>query len=311
MGDDGTNAMLAYLSDYDWQKGRYAGGDNKAAYKKHMLSAMGRVIDRLSEIGTFSFDEAPTEKVTRLAFRNSLCTHSVKCRLEIEYVPCGKVEGLRASVTAAIRYTENMLRAALGVKSRLSIIGLPDEYKRLIDGYFNGIYDRVNRERIKANTPEYEKMYDAENTGLSLNGADEIERASWSTTQRLICEEDTEDETPLENGPSDDIVPADMITAGSAPDENAEIVSAVSEEDRYGLTLAEIRFLRAVFDGSSDGVREISRELGEEALTVAERINEAFSDAFGDIVIEGDEFQLNVIEDYKEEIEEWLMKRMK
>ncbi len=307
MGDDGTNAMLAYLSDYDWQKGRYAGGDNKEAYRKHMLSAMGRVIDRLSEIGTFSFNEAPTEKVTRLAFHNSLCTHSVKCRLEIEYVPCGKAEELRSSVTAAIRYTENMLRAALSVKSRLSVIGLPDEYKKLIDGYFNGIYDRVNRERIKANIPEYEKMYDAENTGLSINGADEIERASWITTQRLVSEEYQEDEAPER-----DSTLGDNAAFDGNPDNMAEgNGGAYSEEDLYGLSFAEVRFLRAVLDENQDGVREICRELGEEALAVVERINEAFSDSFGDIVIEGDEYGLNIIEDYKEEIEEWLMKRMK
>ena len=44
--------------------------------------------------------------------------------------------------------------------------------------------------------------------------------------------------------------------------------------------------------------------MDEEAMV--ERINEAFSDGFGDVIIEdtGDGFA--IIEDYKEEITEWL-----
>ena len=292
MGDDGTNAMLAYLSDYDWRKARYAGGESKDVYRKHMLSAMGLVIDRLSEIGALSSADSPTEKTTRLAFRNSLCTHSVKSRLEIEYIPCGKADGVRTAVTAAIRYTENMLRAALGVKSRLAVIGLPDEYKRIIDGYFNQFYERVNKERIKQNIPEYEKLYDAEEKGFSIDGADEIERASWSTTARLVSEEDAEDEPVAE-------------TPAHTPEETQ------TAEDLYGLSMTELEFLRAVLTEEYSRAREVCAELGEEALTVAERINEAFSDGFGDVILDVSEDPINIIEDYKEEIEEWLMKRMK
>ena len=299
MGEDGTNAMLAYLSDYDWQKGRYAGGDNKAAYKKHMLSAMGRVIDHLTETGELSKRVQRTEKIIRPAFRGSLCTHSVKCRLEIEYVPCGKAEHVRMAVTAAIRYTENMLRSALGVKSRLSVTGLPDEYKRLIDAYFNGFYERVNRERIKANTPEYEKLYDAEDSGLSLDGADEIERASWSTTARLVVEEENVEEEPR-------VADSARDTASSEADGQS-----CADADMLGLDAAETDFLRAAQDGDVESIRRISSEKREEPLTIAERINEAFYDSLGDIILEGEGFEITVIEDYKEEIEEWLTKRMK
>ena len=296
MGEDGVNAMLAYLSDYDWQKGRYAGGDNKAAYRKHLLSAMGRVIEHLSATGELSGTDQSTERVTRNAFRNSLCTHSVKCKLEIEYVPCGKAEHLRASVTSAIKYTENRLRAALGVKSRLSVIALPDEYKRLIDGYFDSIYERVNKERIKASIPEYEKLYDTEHTEMSIDGADEIERASWTTTARLIAEDEPEFEAPVVSEP----INAPMET------EDEPLTG-----DSYGLTASEIAFLRAVSDNDADALKNICEDIGSEALTVAERINEAFSDGFGDVVIEGDADGLNIIEDYEEEIKEWLMKRMR
>jgi hypothetical protein len=301
MGEDGVNAMLAYLSDYDWQKGRYAGGDNKAAYRKHMLSAMGRIIDLLWKSGELSNRSQSTERISRSAFRGSLCTHSVKSRLEIEFIPCGKSENLRISVTAAIRYTENLLRAALGVKSRLAVISLPNEFKKLIDEYFDGYYKRVNRERIKANIPEYERMYDAENTGLSINGADEIERASWITTARLVVDEaEPEDALPVS---SEEVAVAIEYSNNTAP--------LCREEDTYDLSGEEIKLLYALLIGDDVGIRDICREIGDELLTVAERINEAFSDGFGDIILDFCSDNVTVIEDYKEEIKEWLMKRMK
>ena len=300
MGEDGTNAILAYLSDYDWQKGKYAGGDSKSAYRKHMLSAMGRLVEHIAETGEFSSQNQKTEKIVRNAFRNSLCTHSVKCRLEIEYIPCGKAEHLRKSVTAAIRYTENLLRAALGIKSRLSVIGLPDEYKKIIDVYFNEFYERVNRERIKASAPEYEKLYDAEETELSISSADEIERASWSTTARLVAENDVDGQNTEYYDLAEDVIT-----------ETQEQESQEDNIDCLGLGSMDMNFLRAAQNGDFDSIRKICAEIQEEPLTVAERINEAFSDSFGDIILEGDGCEITTIEDYKEEIEEWLTQRMK
>ena len=44
--------------------------------------------------------------------------------------------------------------------------------------------------------------------------------------------------------------------------------------------------------------------MDEEAMV--ERINEAFSDGFGDVIIENTGDGFAIIEDYKEEITEWL-----
>lgn len=294
MGASGVDVMLAYLSDYDWRRGKYAGGDTKEVYSKHLLSAMGALINRLWDSGEIFNSENGTAHIKRKAFRNSLCTHSVKCQLDIEYIPASASGAIRGSVTAALRYTENRLRALIGTKSRLAVKGLPDAYKAVIDEYFDGLFAKVNKTRIAESQPEYEKLYDAEDSELSLDGADEIERSSWSTTARLVSEEE---EVTLQPEPEVSIERAEAI--------------AQSDSDTYGLTAGEMRFIGAILSGDSRKMLSLAKELRDDPTAIAERINEAFADGFGDVIIEGESPDYNIIEDYKEDIKEWLLKVMK
>ena len=174
-GNDGIEAMIAYLSDYDWRKTKYAEGENREIFRNHMLGALGLVISRYLKSNSFISEEPAVLK--RDAFPHSLCTHAVKCKLEIEYVPLSKDEKLRNVVTAAVRYTENKLRALIGVKSRLGIKEMFDDVRYLIDGYFDNIFEIERRRRERECAPEYEHLYDAESKELSFSDADEIERA--------------------------------------------------------------------------------------------------------------------------------------
>jgi len=45
--------------------------------------------------------------------------------------------------------------------------------------------------------------------------------------------------------------------------------------------------------------------------SIADQINEAFADGFGDVILELGEECYKVIDDYKEEIETWLLKIQK
>lgn len=291
MGIDGMSAMLAYLSEYDWRRGKYAGGDNRAAYEKHMLGAMSRLIYKIFECEELYSESASTTRLSRSAFKNSLCTHSVKCRLEVDYVPLAKAENLRSFVTAAVRYTENKLRAFLGVKSRLAVKDLPDDYKYIIDSYFDEAFERVNRERVNAAKPEYEKLYDACSEALSFEGADEIERESWSTTARLVAESD-----------DDVIIPVLNPEASNEKTETDEVGEALE----CGLNITELRFINAVRNLDTDEIKRISDEAGMMPDSFAETINEKTSESFGDVIIEGDYPEMGLIEDYEEDIEKWL-----
>ncbi len=287
-GEAGTEVLLSYLSDYDWRRGKYVGGEHAAEYRTHTLAAMGLLLERL-EIASYTGKE--TEIIRRDAFPHSLCTHSVKSRLEIEYFPVARDERLRSIVTGGVRYTENKLRGILGVKSRLAVKDFPDEYKALIDGYFAALVNEAQRKRIEAAAPEYLKLYAAPEERLSLSGADDIERASWSTTLRLVETDEVTDEASTEKQADE--------PATEPPRESEPATSA----DSYGLSEERLVLIDRLLSGEA--------ELGIEADAAIDEINEAFSDGFGDIIIEMTEDGYSIIEDYKEEIKEWLKTLMK
>ncbi len=294
---ESVGAMIAFLSDYDWRRGKFIEeASDTALYKKHMYTAMKSLLLRLDSWGELYGADGGTQVFVRNAFPNSLCTHSVKCRLEIEYISLAAADGLRASITAAVRYTENKIRAMMGVKSRLSVKELPDRYKELLDMYFNLVENRDERIRAKEQIPEYEKLYDAVSEGLSFAGADEIERASWATTQRLVVEQEDDAAEPSSEAAdeTDPTLSADM-----------QKTSESAGADTYGLSDEDISFISAVHRGSACDYDELSQD------SAAERINEAFSDAIGDVVLYHDGEKYMIYDDYTEEIGEWLLKLMK
>ena len=305
-GGNASSAMLAYLSDYDWRRGKYAGGDNAQVYRTHVESAMQRVFSLLLSDEAVTGGE--TNKITRTAFPGSLCTHTVKCILEIEYSSISSSPELRKNVTAALKYVENKLRAILGVKSRLAIKELPDQFRRVIDKYFENEFARMKRERERAAMPEYERLYDAPESAVSFEDAVEIEKASWRMTARLV--EGTED---YEQSVLEATQICEQTVAEDVEDCTSEDSAASGDAcDAYGLDNSEIAFLRAVSDNNVHKAAEIARDCKKMPEALAEKINEAFADNFGDVVLEeSDEGGYKVIDDYTEEISEWLQKILK
>lgn len=312
---NGVWSIIAYLSDYDWHKGfcTVVGEESKDAeyirradtYKTLLEGAMRVILPNVWDACMKEKDGGNSITKTCTAFANTLCTRSVKCKLEIEYYPLSNATQLRAGITAAVRYTENKLRALYGAKSRLAIKNIPTEYKDLIDCYFDSIVNKSLTAVKKKNVPEYEKLYDAPREKLSFAGADEIERISWDTTMRLC---DT-DEYREEDAPALADNAVTVVTGGTLPQavENTDITPTVCESvketpkaDTYGLSKADIDFIAALLQSSECAKRGIDDEAR------AERINEAFSDGFGDVIIEDTGDGFTIIEDYKEELEEWL-----
>lgn len=293
--------LLAYLSDYDWRSGKFLSGGQDTSllvagdsYKRHMERAMYLLLHNVWN----SFASSGKQKTTRVvrdAFPNSLCTHSVKCKLEIEYISLKEADEIRRGVTAAVRYTENKLRALLGVKSRLAVKDLPDEYKLILDRYFDQ-YFKEERQRAKEESrPAYEKLYEAPRGELSFSGADEIERASWMTTARLV--EFSDDK------PEEDLVEADKDNCALGYGVGRSAASP-QEIAPSRLSSSELEFLRSCFDGDGAFSKSTPKE------TLAEAINELFLDLIGDIVLKENEGRYCVIDDYKEDVEKWLKKEL-
>ena len=271
------DAMIAHLSDYDPRRGKFF-GENCELFEQNMRGAMRCVFRRLTVSGELAYSGEPS-LLRRDAFPASLCTHKVKSRLEIEYVPLSACDALRREVTAAVRYTENQLRAAVGVKSRLGVNDLPNAIRREIDDYFSRQRMKGGSLAPKMELPEYEHLYSAPEEKLSHSGADEIERASWSTTMRLV---EYEEEQPICEPEANAAEPAEV----AAP-------SGLSDDERAALAIAY-----AYTYGNGQG-------LSDDAM--AERINERFADVIGDVVLEYDGEYYTIIDDYKEDIEEWIV----
>ncbi len=311
VGIAGVEPLLASLSDYDWRRGKFVSGEGKSSgmvkghedYKKHMLGAMYML---LSGIWSTDIVNSASELfvVKRSSFPNSLCTHMVKSRLHIEYVYLMGNEALRKQITAAVRYVENKLRALLGVKSRLGVNDLPDRYKAVIDAYFDTCFKAEERRRREENRPEYERLYEAPTEELSFAGADEIERASWQTTARLV---DTEEGAELYTEKEEILFSGGIDEQSEAPIcDNVELSDSESGAalDCYGLSYVELSYLSALLGGNATAtVDTLQRE------SVAERINEAFAENFGDVILEFDGEDYKIIEDYEQEIKEWLSAR--
>lgn len=302
----GVWSLIAYLSDYDWHKGFYTvvgvpGSDELYArksetYKTLLEGAMRVILPLVWDQCMAEKNADKLKKISATAFPNTLCTHSVKCKLEIEYYPLANASELRAGITAAVRYTENKLRALYGAKSRLSIKYIPKEYKELIDCYFDELIRKSEAQAKKRNAPEYEKLYDAPREKLSFEGADEIERLSWDTTMRL-CDTDEYADIPVCDGET-----VASVTETEKVDEPDESVKSCNEQriDTYGLSVADIDYISSLLSSSERGISGFDEE------AAVERINEAFSDGFGDVIIENTNDGFALIEDYKEEIIEWL-----
>ncbi len=307
----GISALIAYLSDYDWRRGKYAGGEHGADYRMHVEGAMNTVVESL--IRNRSIISPDTVRVSRAAFPGSLCTHSVKCNIEIEYYPLAGVPEIREAVTAALKYTENKLRSMLGIKSRLATRGLPDDYKMIIDAYFSRIFERINKEKTKASIPEYERLYDAPKENISFEDASEIEKASWDVTARLVSGTEAEDVEPDGSGEVFGCREYKHQTEVPLTDEgnSTQTVKEGSEQetmDSYGTSYAEQKFISLLCRGKNSEAKAVAAECGMLPELLVEKINEAFADNFGDVIIEEYMGFYHIIEDYSEEILNWSLK---
>ena len=301
-GERGTGALLAFLSDYDWRCGKYSSGTKDGGkygivmtgedYKRLLYGSLEPLLASVKEDIRRGTDDLCTAKTVRDAFPNLLCTRMVKSRLEIEYIPLMRLDGIRRSVSAAVRYAENRLRALMGVKSRIAVRDLPENFKEVIDGCFDVLMRIHSTKRQKAELPEYERFYDAPREKLSFEGADEIERASWGITARLVDEE----ELASANEP-DRIIKEDTVEL-KRPENGEEKGS--TEEENFPLSKEELELLRAALIG------EVSDNLNNSAA--AEVINEYFYDVVGDVVLEASDGVISIIEDYREDVENWLNK---
>lgn len=328
---DGTANMLSYTSNYDWRTSRYVTRENFSIFSEHIGAAFAKVSrELLSDADKPDGDRRAT--VVRDAYSGALCVWDMKRCLTVEYISCTRSPKFRFIVTDIIKYSENRVRAALGIKPRLKVDSLTEEMRRCIDEYFDEHLPVRKASKAKAPAPadEYEKLYEPANPDFSLERALDIEKKSWSTTEILTSS--LNDESPLsdESSPNDKSSPNGEETDGfiqseppnSAPEKPgaADAPAAISEFTRYDATpdqpfaddpFAELLAaldsdcldaLKMLADGDGQALTRIAARSGTLADALADKINETAFDIIGDALIEPCDGGYRIIPDYAEEL---------
>lgn len=297
-----AGALIAFCNNYDYKKSKFYTTENAKLFDQNILAILNMIIDTFSAEGKlFSETKMDDSKVIRNAYTGALCACSIKRNLEVEYCSFSRSNELRYLITDVIKYTENLLRAHLGIRSRLTVYSLPNGVRERIDAYLQThLPPRASVHKAKKAEIEetYEKLYDIPNAPLSLAHAAEIERLSWNTTERLIdAFSDGETENMPFNEPAFE-APAPVLT--EAKQDETDGVENVSEHQ----LCPYIPFLKAVQNGDGEAQRSYANDIGKMPDAIVDEINEIAVDRFGDILLEdtGDGFA--VIEDYTDLLDE-------
>lgn len=309
-GDAGASIMF-YTSLYDWHKSRYVTNENISVFSAHIHGAFNEAYRLLTD----SADEFAKEfRTERIAYEGALCSYDMKRTVAVEYISYTRSQKLRFVVTDIIKYSENRIRMALGIKSRLKVESLPDNIRTAIDRYFDAHLPAPKKTRTRTaasleyEVKEYDKLYEPVSTELSLENALKIEKRSWSTTEILISAFDStvseETEAPPEPTAVSEAIPARKTDADAEQssygddDEFAALISLLDTSARLALTLLS--------NGDSSGIAKAAESAKILPEALVDRINETAFDVIGDSIIEPDTVGFKLISDYEGDIVKWL-----
>lgn len=299
-----AHALMRFCSGYDYRKSKFAAGENLVLYDMHLSGALARVIETCSDGGHLLSAASLTEnRITRDAYSGALCASEMKRRLEISFYSFSRSHELRFLVADILKYAENRLRGYLGIKSRLSVFGLPKPLAAAVDAYFDEKFPIRRQPKIApsdATGEAYEKFYDAPASALSPESAAKIEAMSWETTRLLIDAFGGEGESEGGTSPKEKVLPSPKKEApppAKAEGNDREILHELLDADM-------LAFIDAVMRGDTAEEDRLAKERGLLAEAFADEINSAAADVIGDVVLEDRGEGFAVIEDYREFFED-------
>ncbi|MCI8386985.1 MAG: hypothetical protein HFE63_00770 [Clostridiales bacterium] len=310
--NDGAASILAYSSNYDWRTSRYVSNENIELFSKHISAAFEKVYHELLVNGGSEINAAPAQ-IVRDAYSGALCVYDMKRCLTVDYTSYTRSPKFKIIVTDIIKYCENRVRMALGIKARLKVENITEEMKRCVDEYFDRELPVKKATKSKpaevVQQNEYDKLYEPTSTTLSLENALAIEQKSWSTTE-ILTNSMNDDEY---NEAGDIPEPTSVDIAAPQTDISQFITdtrisdTSISGDDEFALLIsslgdAEITALRSLADGDSGGVAKAAAAAAMLADALADKINSAAFDIIGDSIIEPDGAGYRIISDYEGDI---------
>ena len=292
--DKYVDALLTYCTSYDYKKSKFYEGENAIIYDRYIRSALRACLEHLSQngrvLGMLSYGDS---KASREAYTGALCSFVAKRRIEIEFCSFSRSHELRYLVGDIVKYAENIIRAYIGVKSRLTVFSVPTELEEIIKTRLkNELPPKSRTSAKKEEVHEFDKLYEPVKKEFSFANAKRIENDSWDTTRMLVeaFEDKKEEEAPI----------LQIEKAEYTPDAHAETVLPAQADGHtdfgeYGGCIC------ALLKNDSAAKQRARAKLGRSELVIADRINEIAADVIGDIVIEeGATGGFEIIEDYRE-----------
>lgn len=286
-----AHMLLSYCSSYDYHTSKFATEENIALFDEHVPKAIAKVVEKLSENGkilsALPFNDC---KISAKAFDGAVCSSENRVVIDVEYCSFSRSHELRFLIGDAVKQAENKIRAHISVKSRLTVYSLPLELCQIINDYFDRALPVVRKARAKVDAPmEYDVLYDVPRTKLNISNAQKIESESWDTTKELVGEFE---ENPILK--TEEKIRAVEVEA---------VIKASGEADGQSLLSALGKYAEAVAALAKGDIRvlfELSKSLGRPVEAVVDTINEIAACAIGDILIEENDGQYFIIEDYLE-----------
>lgn len=309
--------MVFSASSYDFKKSRYITEENKDIFKGHICKGAEAAAKKILEDSKYKNLFGADFRVTRTSYASALCAYSAKRSIVVEYTSYARSPKFRFMATDIVKYCENRIRAALGVRSRLKVGEIDNSIKEEIDAYFLSALpgakkpkNNQNEESFKA----YEELYEPISTSFSLESALEIEKKSWDTAE-LLTDAFT-DNFPDEYGESVENSTPLEVQAPEAENSTAQDEAHTEEEDMSGfdefycliksLDENSRNLLCLLSSGNSKGIFEFSKSVGSLPDALIDKINENAYDIIGDIIIESANEEYRIMSEYEGEITKWL-----
>ncbi len=299
-------ALVLNASRYDYKKSKFY-PEFSDYYDKYIPEAVSAEIKKLSETDNrFSDIGKESCTLTRESYFGAFCSGQIRRTITIELRCITGDETVKRTVSDMVKYAENRLRSELMIKPRLSVIYLPVSIRDGIKAFFSersACFPKKREEKRYVTptetVPEYERLYEPKEMGISEESAREIEKSSWEITERLVSAFGDEEEA-LSDGVEKTAEKQEECAASAF--ESDSIETAFSDTPSRDDTV--ISALRLLLDGDGDKFRAFAKESGYLVPAFADLINETLFEIIGDSAVYVDGDNVFLIEDYIEDIKD-------
>ncbi len=278
--------LMRYCTSYDYKTSKFYTPQNKPLFDKYIIGALSVAVKYYSTDGNIlSGFDCNDSTVSRDVYVGAVCVAEQKYRIEVSYCSFSRSNERRFLIGDIIKYSENKLRAYIGVKTKMTVYSLATELRGLIDNYFAEALPPRRTSKPVTEKHDYDILYDVPAKPLSLSNAAKIEEISWNTTNELVgaFEEENDKQEPIK----------DISIPKALPIED----TLKQDNDPFELYR---QVILATLNSDKNAIAVFAKAQGKMTDSVVEAINEIAYDVFGDLLIEDDGVgNYTVIEDYK------------